>query len=136
MSRKATLEYVGIKRRAYKAASRAKRRAILDEFCSVAGLKPAYARKLLNGNRKYRVRNSIGCPYPEYLQVQIADYAQSYSEHVAYIKPESREQLLKMNASTMTRILKKLPRKKIGRTKGNKRSGTSPQPLTPSLLQR
>ena len=148
MSRKATLEYVGIKRRTYKLAPRAKRRAILDEFCAVTGLKPAYARKLLNGNRKYRdhkgrastytddtrkaliaVWNSIGCPCPEYLQVQIADYAQSYSEHVAYIKPESREQLLKMSASTMTRILKKLPRKKIGRTKGNKRSGRTAESL-------
>ena len=94
------------------------------------------------GNQKYRVRearastytnearqalidvwNSIGCPCPEYLQVQIADYAQSYSGHVACIKPKTLKELLKMSASTMTRILKKLPRKKLGCTKANKRSG-------------
>ncbi len=142
MSDKSKREYTLLKSQVYRLAPRAKRKAILIEYCTVTGHKPSYARKLLNGNRKYRVRkargntytaearqalidvwNSIGCPCPEYLQVQIADYAQSYSEHVAYIKPETLKELLKMSASTMTRILKKLPRKKLGYTKANKRSG-------------
>ena len=41
-------------------APRAKRKAILTEYCAVTEHKPSYARKLLNGNRKYRIRKARG----------------------------------------------------------------------------
>ena len=76
MSDKSKREYTLLKSQVYMLAPRAKRKAILTEYCAVTEHKPSYARKLL-----------------------------------------------KMSASTMTRILKKLPRKKLGYTKANKRSG-------------
>ena len=56
MSRKATNEYIGTKRRAYAQADRAKRMRILDEVCETTGYERKYANRLLTGNRKFRER--------------------------------------------------------------------------------
>ena len=54
MSRMATNEYIGAKRRAYGIASRDKRKRILDEVCETSGYEHKYANKLLTGSRKFR----------------------------------------------------------------------------------
>ena len=54
MSRMATNEYIGAKRRAYAQADRAKRKRILDEVCETTGYERKYANRLLTGNRKLR----------------------------------------------------------------------------------
>lgn len=46
MSRKATNEYIGTKRRAYAQADRAKRMRILDEVCETTGYERKYANRL------------------------------------------------------------------------------------------
>ena len=47
MSRMATNEYIGAKRRAYALADRAKRMRILDEVCETTGYSRKYANRLL-----------------------------------------------------------------------------------------
>ena len=54
MSRMATNEYIGAKRRAYAQANRAKRSRILDEVCETTGYERKYANRLLTGNRDKR----------------------------------------------------------------------------------
>ena len=63
MSRKATNEYIGIKRRAYAQAGRAKRMRILDDVCETTGYERKYANRLLTGNRKFREHNGRGKTY-------------------------------------------------------------------------
>ena len=63
MSRKATNEYIGTKRRAYAQADRAKRTRILDEVCETTGCERKYANRLLTGNRKFRERKGRGKTY-------------------------------------------------------------------------
>ena len=60
MSRGATNEYIGMKRRAYKAASKTKRRTILAEVCETTGFTKDYAIRLLSGSRMYRERKGRG----------------------------------------------------------------------------
>ena len=63
MSRMATNEYIGAKRRAYAQANRAKRKRILDEVCETTGYERKYANRLLTGNRKFRERKGRGKAY-------------------------------------------------------------------------
>ena len=63
MSRMATNEYIGAKRRAYAQADRAKRTCILDEVCETTGYERKYANRLLTGNRKFRERKDRGKTY-------------------------------------------------------------------------
>ena len=63
MSRMATNEYIGAKRRAYAQADRAKRTRILDEVCETTGYERKYANRLLTGNRKFRERKGRGRTY-------------------------------------------------------------------------
>ena len=66
MSRMATSEYIGTKRRAYAQAGRAKRMRILDDVCETTGYERKYANRLLTGSRKFREHNGRGkkieCP--------------------------------------------------------------------------
>ncbi len=64
MSRKATTEYVGAKRRAYSVLkSRKAKTAAIDDFCAVTGADRKHAIKLLTGNRKYREHRGRGKTY-------------------------------------------------------------------------
>ena len=63
MSRMATNEYIGAKRRAYAEADRAKRRRLLDEVCETTGYSRKYANRLLTGSRKFRERRGRGRTY-------------------------------------------------------------------------
>ena len=65
MSRMATNEYIGAKRRAYAQADRAKRKRILDEVCETTGYERKYANRLLTGKRKFRERKGRGKTYGE-----------------------------------------------------------------------
>ena len=65
MSRKATNEYIGIKRRAYAQAGRAKRMRILDDVCETTGYERKYANRLLPGSRKFREHKGRGKTYSD-----------------------------------------------------------------------
>ena len=65
MSRTATAEYIGAKRRAYAAASPAKRRRLLDDVVETTGYSRKYANRLLTGSRKFRDRKGRGKTYTE-----------------------------------------------------------------------
>ena len=142
MSRMATNEYIGTKRRAYAQADRAKRRHILDEVCETTGYERKYANRLLTGNRKFRERKGrgrtygddvaavlkevwceAGCPCLPYFKAEIERWLGEYSSQVAHIRPDIRGQLLAMSDRTMSRLLSGAARVKPGWSKGNKRSG-------------
>ena len=65
MSRMATNEYIGAKRRAYAEAGPAKRRRILDEVCETTGYSRKYANRLLTGSRKFLERKGRGATYTD-----------------------------------------------------------------------
>ena len=65
MSRMATSEYIGMKRRAYAQADRANRKRILNEVCETTGYERKYANRLLTGNRKFREHKGRGKTYGE-----------------------------------------------------------------------
>ena len=65
MSRMATNEYVGTKRRLYATADREKRIKMLDEVCKTTGYERKYANRLLTGSRKFRERKGRGKTYGE-----------------------------------------------------------------------
>lgn len=142
MSRMATKEYIGAKRRAYALADRAKRMRILDEVCETTGYERKYANRLLTGSRKFRERKGrgktygtdvaetlkkvwleAGCPCLPYFKAAVEDWVEEYATQVAHIKPEIREKLLAMSDRTMSRMLSGEVRVKLGWAKGNKRSG-------------
>ena len=142
MSRTATSEYIGAKRRAYAHADRAKRRRILDEVCETTRYERKYANRLLTGNRCFRehkgrgktyvgevcevlkrVWREAGCPCLPYFKAEIGRWVDEYSSEVAQIRPATRALLLKMSDRTMSRILSGEPRVKPGWSKANKRSG-------------
>ena len=124
MSRMATKEYIGAKRRAYALADRAKRMRILDEVCETTGYERKYANRLLTGSRKFRERKGrgktygtdvaetlkkvwleAGCPCLPYFKAAVEDWVEEYATQVAHIKPEIREKLLAMSDRTMSRML-------------------------------
>ena len=142
MSRKATNEYIGTKRRAYAQADRAKRMRILDEVCETTGYERKYANRLLTGNRKFRERKGrgktygddvaevlkrvwreAGCPCLPYFKAEVERWAEEYATQVAHIRPAIRAQLLAMSDRTMSRLLSGEARVKPGWARGNKRSG-------------
>lgn len=59
MSRKATNEYIGARRRAYANAKPEKRKVILDDVCDTTGHSRKYANRLLTGSRKFNVPEDI-----------------------------------------------------------------------------
>ena len=63
MSRMATNEYIGAKRRMYTTADRKKRIRILDEVGETTGYERKYANRLLTGSRKFRERKGRGKTY-------------------------------------------------------------------------
>ena len=124
MSRMATSEYIGTKRRAYAQAGRAKRKRILDEVCETTGYERKYANRLVTGNRKFRehkgrgktygedvaevlkrVWREAGCPCLPYFKAEAERWAEEYATQVAHIKPDIRAQLLAMSDRTMSRLL-------------------------------
>ena len=142
MSRMATNEYIGAKRRAYAQADRAKRKRILDEVCETTGYERKYANRLLTGNRKFRERKGrgktygddvaavlkkvwreAGCPCLPYFKAEVERWVEEYTTQVAHIKPDIREKILAMSDRTMSRLLSGEVRVKPGWAKGNKRSG-------------
>ena len=142
MSRMATSEYIGAKRRAYAQADRAKRSRILDEVCETTGYGRKYANRLLTGNRKFRERKGrgktygddvaevlkrvwreAGCPCLPYFKAEVGRWAEEYSTQVAHIRPDIKAQLLAMSDRTMSRRLSGEARVKPGWARGNKRSG-------------
>ena len=144
MSRGATAEYVGAKRRAYAAASKSKRRLMLAEVCETTGFTKDYAIRLLSGSRKYRERKGrgkkfgeeaakwltavwmeAGCMCTTYFKTVIAEWAKDYSERVAHIPPDIARLLTEMSASTMDRLLRGVKRVKLGSVQRNRRSGVN-----------
>ena len=142
MSRKATNEYIGTKRRAYAQADRAKRMRILDEVCETTGYERKYANRLLTGSRKFRehrgrgktygdgvtevlkrVWREAGCPCLPYFKAEVGRWVEEYATQVAHIRPEVKARLIAMSDRTMSRRLSGEARVKPGWAKGNKRSG-------------
>ena len=142
MSRMATNEYIGTKRRAYANADRIKRIRILDEVCETTGYERKYANRLLTGSRKFRERKGrgktygedvavalkkvwleAGCPCLPYFKAESRRWVDEYSTQVAHIEPSIRAKLLAMSDRTMSRMLSGETRIKPGWSKGNKRSG-------------
>ncbi len=142
MSRMATNEYIGTKRRAYANADRIKRIRILDEVCETTGYERKYANRLLTGSRKFRERKGrgktygedvavalkkvwleAGCPCLPYFKAESRRWVDEYSAQVAHIEPSIRAKLLAMSDRTMSRMLSGETRIKPGWSKGNKCSG-------------
>ena len=139
MSRMATGEYIGTKRRAYAQADRAKRSRILDEVCETTGYERKYANRLLTGNRKFRERKGrgktygddvaaalkkvwreAGCPCLPYFKAEAERWVEEYATQVAHISPDIMAQLLAMSDRTMSRLLSGEVRVKPGWARGNK----------------
>lgn len=142
MSRMATNEYIGAKRRTYANANREKRKRILDEVCETTGYERKYANRLLTGSRVFRehkgrgrkyddtvvetlkcVWREAGCPCLPYFKIGIATWVEEYSTQVANIRPDIKALLLEMSDRTMSRYLSGETRIKPGWSKCNKRSG-------------
>lgn len=142
MSRMATAEYIGAKRRAYAEAGSAKRRRLLDEVCETTGYSRKYANRLLTGNRRFRERKGrgktyegevldilekvwreAGCPCLPYFKAEAERWVEEYSSEVAHVPPDVRGALARMSASTMSRALTRAERVKPGWSKANKHSG-------------
>ena len=124
MSRMATNEYIGTKRRLYATADREKRIKILDEVCETTGYERKYANRLLTGSRKFRERKGrgktygedvaavlkkvwleSGCPCLPYFKAESIRWVDEYSTQVAHIEPSIREKILAMSDRTMSRML-------------------------------
>ena len=142
MSRMATNEYIGAKRRSYAQADRAKRRRILDEVCETTGYERKYANRLLTGSRKFRehkgrgktygddvaevlkrVWREAGCPCLPYFKAEVERWLDEYTTQVANISPYIKAKILAMSDRTMSRLLSGEVRVKPGWARGNKRSG-------------
>lgn len=142
MSRKATMEYVGAKRRAYtKLKTTVARSAALDEFCTFTGAERKYANKLLLGSRKYREHKGRGKTYtsdaemlllrlwresgfmtPQYL-VTVSERQMHALLELEHVDEVAAAQVLNMSASTMERVLRAHPREAPRRR--NRRSGAN-----------
>lgn len=142
MSRKATLEYVGAKRRAYAhLKTKASRSAALDEFCAFTGASRKYANKLLTGTRKYREHPGRGKTYtsasealalrlwresghmnPQYL-VCVIERQMAALRELEHVEEAAAKQVLRMSASTLERMLRAHPREAPRRR--NRRSGAN-----------
>ena len=142
MSRIATNEYIGAKRRAYEASKPDKRRLILDDVCEMTGYSRKYANRLLTGSRKFKVRKGrgatyteqdkamlmriwreVGCPCTTYFQANIDEWLREFRTCVAHIPDDIAAHLLSMSASMMDRLLRGVKREKPGSMQRNRRSG-------------
>ena len=145
MSRMATTEYIGAKRRLYAEADRRKRVRLLDEVCETTGYSRKYANRLLTGSRKFRERKGrgktytpdeaevlkkvwleAGCPCAPYFKAELGRWLEEYSTEVAVLPPGIRQSLLRMSDRTISRLLAGETRVKPGWSKGNRRSGRRP----------
>ena len=142
MSRKATAEYVGAKRRAYAVLTGKKAKtAAIDDFCQVTGAERKYAIRLLTGSRRYREHAGRGKTYtaeaeelflrlwrasgrmtPQYLAA-VAGRQMAALRELGHVGGEAAAQVLRMSASTMERILRGRPREAPRRR--NRRSGAN-----------
>ena len=148
MSRIATNEYIGAKRRAYEASKPDKRRLILDDVCEMTGYSRKYANRLLTGSRKFKVRKGrgatyteqdkamlmriwreVGCPCTTYFQANIDEWLREFRTCVAHIPDDIAAHLLSMSASTMDRLLRGVKREKPGSIQRNRRSGRNDELL-------
>ena len=158
MSRMATAEYIGAKRRAYLVASREKRHQILQEVCETVGYEKKYANKLLLGHRKFKERKGrgktygaevakalqaiweeVGCPCTTYFKANCAEWIREYAETVATVSPAITDALLRMSASTMDRMLKGVDRRSSAAnatTGGRGTTGSSSRRLNASRARR
>ena len=142
MSRTATNEYIGAKRRAYAEADPAKRRRILDEVCETTGYSRKYANRLLTGSRRFRERKGrgatytdadravlerlwreVGCPCTTYLRANVGEWLREFRACVAHVPDDVAGRVLSMSASTMDRLLRGVPRERPGSVRRNRRSG-------------
>lgn len=148
MSRMATSEYIGAKRRAYANANPEKRRRILDEVCETTGYSRKYANRLLTGNRKFKERRGrgptyteqdkavlvriwreVGCPCTTYFRANIDEWLREFRTCVAHVPDDLAAHVLSMSASTMDRLLKGVKREKPGSMQRNRRSGRNEELL-------
>lgn len=143
MSRQSIKEYIREKRVAYgRTFSRQTRHRIISEVCETTRYSRKYVINLLNGRVRYRKRRGrgkrygdaearvlaaiwreAGCMCAPYLHADIAMWLDEYERYVANIDRDVREAIARMSASTMSRLLRGLPRVKPGYTRTNKRSG-------------
>ena len=104
MSRKATNEYIGTRRRAYAEATLRRRKAILDDVCDTTGYSRKYANRLLTGSRKFKERKGrgptytardksaleriwreVGCPCTSYVKANVEEWLEEYRTCVAHV---------------------------------------------------
>ena len=136
------MEYVGAKRRVYSTfKSKEQKSAAIDEFCQLTGAERKYAIKLLNGNRKYREHKGRSKTYtpeseklflrlwrasgrmtPQYLATVLLRQMNALRE-LEHVDNATAEEVLRMSASTMERILRRHPREAPRRR--NRTSGAS-----------
>lgn len=148
MSRKATNEYIGARRRAYADAKPEKRKVILDDVCDTTGYSRKYANRLLTGSRKFKERKGrgptyterdkavlvrmwreVGCPCTTYFRANVGEWLREYRACVAHVPEDVAAHLLAMSASTMDRLLKGVRRDKPGSMQRNRRSGRNDELL-------
>ena len=148
MSRMATNEYIGAKRRAYAEAKPDRRRRILDEVCETTGYSRKHANRLLTGSRKFRERKGrgptytdrdrtflirlwreVGCPCTTYLHANLAEWLREFRTCVAHVPDDVAAHLLSMSASTMDRLLRGVRRDRPGSMPRNRRSGRNEELL-------
>ena len=142
MSRMATNEYIGAKRRAYESAKPERRRRLLDEVCDTTGYSRKYANRLLTGSRKFKERRGrgatyterdkavlariwreVGCPCTTYFRANVDEWLREFRTCVAHVPDDVAAHLLAMSASTMDRLLRGVKREKPGSMQRNRRSG-------------
>lgn len=148
MSRMATSEYIGAKRRAYAGLKPDRRRRILDEVCETTGYSRKHANRLLTGSRKFkerkgrgpkytdrdrailiRVWREVGCPCTTYFRANVDEWLREYRTCVAHVPDDVAAHLLAMSASTMDRLLKGVKRDRPGSMQRNRRSGRNEELL-------
>ena len=148
MSRMATSEYIGAKRRAYASAKPGKRRQLLDEVCETTGYSRKYANRLLTGSRKFKERKGrgstyterdravlmriwreVGCPCTTYFRANVDEWLQEFRTCVAHVPDDVAAHVLSMSASTMDRLLKGVKREKPGSMRRNRKSGRNEELL-------
>ena len=124
MSRKATNEYIGARRRAYADAKPEKRKVILDDVCDTTGYSRKYANRLLTGSRKFKERKGrgptyterdkavlvrmwreVGCPCTTYFRANVGEWLREYRACVAHVPEDVAAHLLAMHSARTVRCL-------------------------------
>lgn len=142
MSRKTTIEFLGLQRRLYQALKdHLKRKLALANFCEATGYSHKYANKLLTGNRmphehpgRGKTYTSetlrlledmwyqLGCPCPRYLVARIEKNLADYKASVN-VPPDCQAQMLAISVATLTRHLRGKKRIKPGSLRKDYRLG-------------